>query len=389
MKKAILIVSFGTTYTETRIKNITAIKNQVSMLYPDTIIEEAVSSRIVRNHMKQDEHIDARSPLEALMSLKEQGATGVVVFPTHVIDGIENNQMKNAVEQCRTFFEKIVTADALLSNVDDYTDVSKALWESLKETAGDSLRAYARHPVYIATVEGKRTIQDAIRQMKDEGIVNTRVVLAPFMLVAGDHANNDMAGESDSFASILKEEGYAPECVLKGIGEYPAVRQVYLSHLQKAVTQLEYIPDEQSGILYGIGVGTGNPKQMTLQELEVIRECDLIVIPAVSKEECYAYSIAEQAYHEISEKPVLCMPFPMIKDEGKLEISHNKIYENIEGYLSKGQKVGMLTIGDPSIYSTYMYMHKRAEANGWRAQIISGVPSFCSVAARLGISLGE
>ena len=85
MKKAILIVSFGTTYTETRIKNITAIKNQVSMLYPDTIIEEAVSSRIVRNHMKQDEHIDARSPLEALMSLKEQGATGVVVFPTHVI----------------------------------------------------------------------------------------------------------------------------------------------------------------------------------------------------------------------------------------------------------------------------------------------------------------
>lgn len=75
MKKAILIVSFGTTYTETRIKNITAIKNQVSMLYPDTIIEEAVSSRIVRNHMKQDEHIDAKSPLEALMSLKEQGAT--------------------------------------------------------------------------------------------------------------------------------------------------------------------------------------------------------------------------------------------------------------------------------------------------------------------------
>lgn len=102
----------------------------------------------------------------------------------------------------QNFFEKIVTADALLSNVDDYTDVSKALWESLKETAGDSplifmghgtehsadesymiieqaLRAYARHPVYIATVEGKRTIQDVIRQMKDEGIVNTRVVLAP------------------------------------------------------------------------------------------------------------------------------------------------------------------------------------------------------------------
>lgn len=141
MKKAILIVSFGTTYTETRIKNITAIKNQVSMLYPDTIIEEAVSSRIVRNHMKQDEHIDAKSPLEALMSLKEQGATGVVVFPTHVIDGIENNQMKNAVEQCRTFFEKIVTADALLSNVDDYTDVSEErIGEWIGELTDDEVK---------------------------------------------------------------------------------------------------------------------------------------------------------------------------------------------------------------------------------------------------------
>ena len=396
MKKAILIVSFGTTYTDTRTKNITAIKQQVSMLYPDTIVEEAVSSTIVRKHMQEKEYINAKSPLEALISLKEQDVTQVVVFPTHVIDGIENNQMKNAVEECRHLFDKIVVADALLANADDYTDVAKALWESLKELTGNSvlifmghgtehmadssyrvmeqaLRAYARKPVYIATVEGKRTIQDVINDMREEGIVNTGVFLA----------------------TILKANGYTPQCVIKGIGEYPAVRQVYLSHLQKAVKALENVsdtdnlPDKKSGILYGIGVGTGNPKQMTLQELEVIKSCDLIVIPAVSKEECYAYRIAEQACSEISTKPVLCMPFPMIKDEGKLEISHNKIYEAIEEYLYQGQKVGMITIGDPSIYSTYMYMHKRARANGWRAEIVSGVPSFCAVAARLGISLGE
>ena len=71
-----------------------------------------------------------------------------------------------------------------------------------------ALRAYAQHPVYIATVEGKRTIADVIAQMKFEGIVNTKVIVAPFMLVAGDHANNDMAGEEDSFASLLREEGY-------------------------------------------------------------------------------------------------------------------------------------------------------------------------------------
>ena len=205
-----------------------------------------------------------------------------------------------------------------------------------------ALRAYARKPVYIATVEGKRTIQDVINDMREEGIVNTGVFLAPLMLVAGDHANNDMAGDDESFATILKANGYTPQCVIKGIGEYPAVRQVYLSHLQKAVKALENVsdtdnlPDKKSGILYGIGVGTGNPKQMTLQELEVIKSCDLIVIPAVSKEECYAYRIAEQACSEISTKPVLCMPFPMIKDEGKLEISHNKIYEAIEEYLYQG-----------------------------------------------------
>ena len=138
MKKAILIVSFGTTYTDTRTKNITAIKQQVSMLYPDTIVEEAVSSTIVRKHMQEKEHINAKSPIEALISLKEQDVTQVVVFPTHVIDGIENNQMKNAVEECRHLFDKIVVADALLTNADDYTDVAKALWESLKELTGNN-----------------------------------------------------------------------------------------------------------------------------------------------------------------------------------------------------------------------------------------------------------
>ena len=169
--------------------------------------------------------------------------------------------MKNAVEQCRTFFEKIVTADALLSNVDDYTDVSKALWESLKETAGDSplifmghgtehsadesymiieqaLRAYARHPVYIATVEGKRTIQDVIRQMKDEGIVNTRVVLAPFMLVAGDHANNDMAGDDDDSWKSQFEAADAfdnIETQIAGLGEIKEIQQLYVAHTKAAM----------------------------------------------------------------------------------------------------------------------------------------------------------
>ena len=86
MKKAILIVSFGTTYPDTRQKNIAAITRQVRALYPDAVVEEAVSSTIVRNAMKKREHIEAKSPTEALESMKKQGVTHVAVFPTHVID---------------------------------------------------------------------------------------------------------------------------------------------------------------------------------------------------------------------------------------------------------------------------------------------------------------
>ena len=133
MKKAILIVSFGTTYPDTRQKNIAAIARQVRALYPDAVVEEAVSSTIVRNAMKKREHIEAKSPTEALESMKKQGVTHVAVFPTHVIDGIENHRMKQAVEEYRLAFEQITVADALLTEPEDYTNVAKALWESLKE----------------------------------------------------------------------------------------------------------------------------------------------------------------------------------------------------------------------------------------------------------------
>ena len=91
----------------------------------------------------------------------------------------------------------------------------------------------------------------------------------------------------------------------------------------------------------------------------------------------------------MDEKRLLCMPFPMIKEQSKLEKAHDEIFETLEPELKAGRSVGLLTIGDPSVYSTCMYIHHRAEAAGYEAVMISGVPSFCAVAARLGISLGE
>lgn len=414
MKLGILIVSFGTTYPGTRAKNIGKITECVRECYPDALIREAVSSSIVRRVMQKKELLPALNTEEALKQLCEAGATHVVVLPTHIIDGIENSKMKQSVQNCRGLFEKIQIADVLLAQPEDYRIAAKALWESMKDTAGAdpvifmghgttheadrsyqkmecALQEYAKHPVYMATVEGSVTIEDVVRKMEHK---KTRVVVVPFMLVAGDHATNDMAGEEDSFASRLREEGFEPECIIRGIGEYPALREIYLEHLRRAMEELgiyEEMPGNgtQSGILYGIGVGPGDPQLLTLKAVRTIRSCDVLVLPSVSREECYAYRIAVQEIPEIDSKPVRCMPFPMIRDAAKLELAHRAIYETIESYIRQGKRVGLLTIGDPTIYSTYMYMHHRVVENGLRAEIISGVPSFCAAAARLGISLGE
>ena len=156
--------------------------------------------------------------------------------------------------------------------------------------------------------------------------------------------------------------------------------------------QIERTGDDNKnniGVLYGIGVGPGDPELMTLKAINTIKACDIIAIPAVSKEECYAYSIVQAVLPEIEKKQIMCTPFPMIKDKEKLAISHNKIYSDIVCELLAGKNVAMLTIGDPSVYSTYMYIHKRVIQAGFMAVMISGVPSFCAAAARLGISLGE
>ena len=144
-----------------------------------------------------------------------------------------------------------------------------------------------------------------------------------------------------------------------------------------------------SGILYGIGVGPGDPELLTLKAVKIMKACDVLLLPSAPKEECYAYKIVYEAVPEIREKEIVCKPFPMIKDPDKLAAAHDKIYGEIETYLDNGEKVAFLTIGDPSVYSTYSYIHARALRRGKDAIIVSGVPSFCAVAARLGIPLGD
>ena len=141
------------------------------------------------------------------------------------------------------------------------------------------------------------------------------------------------------------------------------------------------------GRLIGVGVGPGDPELLTLAAVRAIRESDCILLPNEKKEECYAYKIVRQVVPEIEEKEICPMQFPMTKDADVLRAAQDRCFAEVQARMRQGKTLVFLTIGDPSVYSTYHYIHRRVLAAGMPASMISGVPSFCAVAARLGISL--
>lgn len=144
----------------------------------------------------------------------------------------------------------------------------------------------------------------------------------------------------------------------------------------------------RNGVLYGIGVGPGDPELMTLKSVRLIEESDILFLPAKSREECMAYRIAAQTVGHLEEKEYLCHEFPMVPDKAIMDLAHDEIAKRLAEELDQGKAVAFLTIGDPSIYSTYSYIQERLVADGYEVKTVSGVPSFCAVAARLGIPLG-
>lgn len=144
-----------------------------------------------------------------------------------------------------------------------------------------------------------------------------------------------------------------------------------------------------TGILYGVGVGPGDPELLTLKAVRIIKECDVIVIPTADKATCTAYNIVRQALPEVEEKEVISVVMPMTKDKKKLIESHLLGAGKVEEYLRRGRKTAFLTLGDPTVYSTYIYIHKLILQKGYKAEIINGIPSFCAVAAKLREGLAE
>ena len=143
------------------------------------------------------------------------------------------------------------------------------------------------------------------------------------------------------------------------------------------------------GKLYGVGVGPGDPELLTLKALRLIKEADIIALPGESPRDTVAYKIVLGAYPELENKNLLAVPMPMTKDPAILEKSHQEGTDAVASCLDEGKNVVFLTLGDPTVYSTYIYIHKRIAARGYETEIISGITSFCAVAAKLNMSLVE
>lgn len=146
---------------------------------------------------------------------------------------------------------------------------------------------------------------------------------------------------------------------------------------------------KQKGVAYGVGVGPGDPELMTLKACRLIRENDVIAVPGKVPEDSVAYKIAVQAVPELAYKELVPVYMPMVKDRTVIRQSHAEAAALLEGYLDSGRNIVYLTLGDSTIYCTFSYIQHILEADGYDVKLVSGIPSFCAAAARLGVSLTE
>ena len=140
---------------------------------------------------------------------------------------------------------------------------------------------------------------------------------------------------------------------------------------------------------YGVGVGPGDPELLTLKAVRIIEECDVLAVPGRTKEDSVAYGIALAAVPGIAQKETICIHMPMTKDEIKLKESHENGAAQIIRLLEQGRSVAFLTLGDPTIYSTYLYLQKLVQEAGFETEIISGIASFLAAGAALNTGLVE
>ena len=244
MGKAILVTSFGTSHKDTREKSLDVIENRVKETYGKEKVERAYTSGIIRRIIEKREGIHIYDQKEGLETLKNKGYNEIITMSLHILGGIEYSKLDASYGEI---------TEPLLKTEEDYVKiVNNEEFNNLEgndaivfmghgtESAADS--AYhklqeeyikaGKNNIFVATVEGEVTIEDIIEKLKMGDY--KKILLKPFMIVAGDHAKNDMASDDeDSWKTMLKNEGYEVTTLLKGMGEYEFVQEMFMDKLEK------------------------------------------------------------------------------------------------------------------------------------------------------------
>lgn len=256
-EKALLAVSFGTSYEDTLEKNIAAIERDLAAAFPERTLRRAFTSGMILRRWKRERGVEIDDVPAALERLAGEGYADILIQPTHVMNGEEYHKLADQAEGFRSRFDKLTVGVPLLTAAEDYLDLGRALMEILppkreeravlymghgsehQANSAYALMEYAFHDlgrddVIVGTVEGYPNFDAAIRRLKERPQVK-EVELRPLMTVAGDHAKNDLAGkEEDSWKNVLEGMGYRTSCVLTGLGEYPQIRAMFVEHARQA-----------------------------------------------------------------------------------------------------------------------------------------------------------
>ena len=255
MGKAILAVSFGTSHMDTLDKTIGAIERSIEEHFPEYRLYRAFTSGMILKKLRKTKGLEFYTVKEAMERMAADGMETVIVQPTHIINGIENDKMLEDLMMYADRFQKIRVGKPLLSSVDDYKKAIHAVMEEVELAEDETLvlmghgtdhHANSAYPtleytfhllgyrqVLVGTVEGFPDFNNVLTKLEITG--TKKVVLMPFMVVAGDHAKHDMAGDEDSWKSELEEAGYEVRTILKGLGELKGIRNLFVEHIEEVI----------------------------------------------------------------------------------------------------------------------------------------------------------
>ncbi len=257
-EKELLVVSFGTSYNDSRRLTIGAIEDALEEAFDDYSVRRAFTSDIIIDHINERDGYLIDDVDAALNRAIDNGVKELVVQPTHLMNGFEYTDLYDMIAQYSDAFESVKVGEPLLSSEEDMKAVRDILVDWTKEyddgktaivfmghgTEADSNGVYQTMQDYLSesgydnyfvgTVEAVPSLDDVIAKVKEGSY--ERVILEPMMVVAGDHANNDMAGDEDgSWKKAFEAEGYEVECLLRGLGENEDIRNLYAEHAKAAM----------------------------------------------------------------------------------------------------------------------------------------------------------